>query len=82
MTYLLSNNLINSSQPGFLPRSLCQIILLETIFDWTSALDKEDNIDCIFIDFKKAFDSISHTKLLHKLNSYGFPLLVVTIHYK
>ena len=50
--------------------------MLETISDWTSALNNKDNIDCIFIDFKKAFDSISHSKLLHKLNSYGLPLLV------
>ena len=76
MTHLLSNNLINSIQHSFLLKSSCQSILLETIFDWTSAHDKRDNINCIFIDFKKEFDSISHIKLLHKFNSYGFPLLV------
>ena len=76
MIHLLSNKLINSSQHGFLLRRSCQSVLLEIISDWTSALNNKDNIDCIFIDFKKAFDSISHSKLLHKLNSYGLPLLV------
>ena len=76
MIHLLSNKLINSSQHGFLPRRSCQSVLLEIISDWTSALNNKDNIDCICIDFKKAFDSISHSKLLHKLNSYGLPLLV------
>ena len=76
MIHLLSNKLINSSQHGFLPRRSCQSVLLEIISDWTSALNNKDNSDCIFIDFKEAFDSISHSKLLHKLNSYRLPLLV------
>ena len=76
MIHLLSNKLINSSQHGFLPRRSCQSVLLEIISDWTSALNNKDNIDCTFIDFKNAFDLISHCKLLHRLNSYGLPLLL------
>ncbi len=77
MTHLMTNNLIRNNQHGFLPKHSTQSNLLETIHDWAIALDKKDNIDSIFIDFKKAFDSISHTKLLHKLNSFGFPALTL-----
>ncbi len=75
MAHLMTNNLIHDNQHGFIPMRSMQSNLLETIYDWAMALDNKDNIDSIFIDFKKAFDSISHTKLLHKLNSFGFPAL-------
>jgi hypothetical protein len=75
MVHLLSNNLIHNNQHGFLPKRSTQSNLLEILHDWALALDNKDNIDCIFIDFKKAFDSISHAKLLHKLNSFGFSTL-------
>ena len=39
--------------------------------DWTSKLDGNDNINVIYMDFQKAFDSVSHERLLKKLYSYG-----------
>jgi len=39
--------------------------------DWTLAIDNGDSITAAYIDFAKAFDSVSHQKLLHKLQGYG-----------
>jgi len=39
--------------------------------DWTLVLEKRHVIDVAYIDFEKAFDSVSHDKLLCKLLSYN-----------
>jgi len=69
--YLLSNNLITKHQHGFLLKHSSCTHVLETINDWVLALDNHLKTDAIYIDFQKAFDSVSHPKLLAKLESYN-----------
>ncbi|CAF0777708.1 unnamed protein product [Brachionus calyciflorus] len=47
------------------------LILLEFMDKVTNYLDKGYLIDIIYTDFSKAFDKVSHVKLLAKLKSYG-----------
>ena len=44
------------------------VVLLEKI---TAALDNSEFAVCIFIDFRKAFDTVEHSILLNKLYHYG-----------
>lgn len=45
--------------------------LLNILDDWTSKLESGGQIDCIYMDFEKAFDKVPHRRLISKLNSYG-----------
>jgi len=50
----------------------------DTTHDWTLDLQAHRNTDVIYIDFKKAFDSVSHSKLLIKLPAYDLPGKLLT----
>ena len=65
------HKLLSNSQHGFKQRFSTTSNLLELLNDVTQDIDNNNNVDLITIDFSKAFDSISHSKLIHKLYSYG-----------
>ena len=69
--YLISNNLLNKSQHGFRPGKSTATNLLETITDWAYDLDNGNPNTAVYFDFRKAFDSVSHSKLISKLKQYG-----------
>ena len=69
--YLLSNNLLTDRQHGFIKSRSTLTNLLSCLRHWLSSLDSGRSTDIIYIDFAKAFDSVSHPKLLHKLKSYN-----------
>ena len=71
LDYLLSNKLLNSNQHGFLSKRSTLTNLLESISDWTISLENRFANRVAYIDFSRAFDTVCHPKLLHKLKSYG-----------
>jgi len=57
-----------NSQWGFLPESSTSGALLAATHDWLTELGK-GNANAVFFDIKKAFDSVPHRLLLHKLQA-------------
>ena len=59
---------LTNHQFGFLPnRSTLQQLLIFT----NEILAAETEVDVVYMDFRKAIDSVSHNGLLKKLNSIG-----------
>ena len=45
--------------------------LMESMNDWTSAVQDKHAVTIAHIDFSRAFDSVSHDKLFARLYEYG-----------
>ncbi len=69
--YFTRFNLFSDVQHGFLAGRSTVSQLLECIEDWSAALRDQKFVDIIYLDFAKAFDTVSHTKLLFKMAKYG-----------
>ena len=70
--FLESNDLLNDSQAGFRPKRSTTTQMCETVSKLNFLLCKNRTVDCVFFDFRKAFDSIDHHLLTYKLQFYGF----------
>ena len=71
MSYLYDHKLINKAQHGFLAKHSTVSQLLECTNDWTLSMANRHLVDCVYIDFKRAFDVVCHSKLITKLQAYG-----------
>ncbi|CAL4061280.1 unnamed protein product [Meganyctiphanes norvegica] len=71
MEHLTENNLLNDAQHGFREGRSCLTNLLEILESWTEIIDDGDCIDVAYLDFRKAFDLVSHKHLLYKMSKYG-----------
>ena len=69
--YLYENKLISVYQHGFVRKKACVTNLLECQSLITKSLMNNKTVDVIYTDFSKAFDKVSHKKLLHKMEAYG-----------
>ena len=71
MTHLNKNNLLSDCQYGFRQNRGCILQLLKVVDEWSKDIDMNKQVDCIYLDFKKAFDTLRHKSLLKKLKSFG-----------
>ena len=71
LDHLMKNRLISEKQFGFVPGRSCTLQLLRCVESWTKSLDEGTQVDVIYTDYSKAFDRVSHSKLLKKLDGLG-----------
>ena len=66
LKFAQENNFMTSDQHGFMNSRPCLTDVLETLEDWTKALDSSYGIDIIYLDYQKAFDMAPHKRVLKK----------------
>ena len=69
--HLEKYKLLSDEQHSFRKGRSCLSNILTTLEDWTSILEDGDCVDVAYLDFRKAFDLVSHKHLLLKLKKHG-----------
>jgi ribonuclease P/MRP protein subunit RPP40 len=69
--FLDENRVLSSTQHGFTTGRSCLTNLLESLEMWTKALDDGYGLDIVYLDYRKAFDSVPHKRLIEKLKTCG-----------
>ena len=72
IAYLIKHKLIHETQSGFRQKHSCQTALVKLADQWLSCIDKGDIVGTFFVHFRKAFDLVNHSILIHKLTLYKF----------
>ena len=71
-SFLERNNLLTKFQNGFRTKRSTASTIFDYLQDLTSTYNKKEETLAIYIDFKKAFDTVNHNLLIQKLPLFNF----------
>ena len=69
--HLIECDLLSNMHHGFVRKRSTCTNLLASVNDWTTSVQNKKSVTIAYIDFIRAFDSVSHDKLFAHLYSYG-----------
>ena len=70
-SHIADHGLSNKRQWAYKQGHSTELLLGKMSKDWRRAVDNNHTVGIVFVDFRKAFDSISHPLLLKKLQGLG-----------
>ena len=69
--HLERNEIISDVQHGFVQGKSCQTQLLTVTEEWTRWMEERKPFDCLYFDYKKAFNSVPHMRLMRKIENWN-----------
>jgi len=70
-SFLSKHNILYEHQFGFRPNHSTTLALIEIADNIRKEVDEGKSVIGLYLDLSKAFDTVCHQKLLHKLDYYG-----------
>ena len=71
VNFMEDNEIFCDQQHGFRKARSCLTNLLCTLEEWTRIYDEGKPFDILYLDFRKAFDSVPFARLSYKLHNIG-----------
>ena len=71
MAFMDSNQILYKSQYGFRKQMSTLLAIIGLVEEITTSLDNHEATVGVFIELKKAFDTVDHSILIEKLYHYG-----------
>ena len=71
MAFIDSNQILYKSQYCFRKQMSTSLAIIVLVEETTNSLDNHESTVGVFIDLKKAFDTVDHGILIEKLYHYG-----------
>ena len=69
--HFTNHNILYDLQHGFREKRSCVTQLVMLVNDLVTSIYNKEQVDLILLDFSKAFDKVSHEKVLVKMHEYG-----------
>ena len=69
--HVVTQNLLDSRQWAYRKGKSTKQLLIHLTERWREAVERKLFVGILFVDFTKAFDTVSHNILLQKLNDLG-----------
>ena len=70
---------LSENQWGFLPEKSTSGAVASVLYDWEEHLDNGHEIQAVFFDLKKAFDTVPHQRLINKLHDLNLPSHIIAL---
>ena len=70
--FLINNNLLDNRQHGFRPSFSTSTAIFQLVKELFNNFDNGNCTSCVFVDYRKAFETLDHNILCQKLAMYNF----------